>query len=389
MTCETESNKYKSLLEDVIDNGFENMTGAVISLLNEAMKLDRSRHIQATSYERIEERNGYANGFKPKTVNTRLGKLELDVPQVRDSSSSFYPNSLEKGLRSEQALRCAIAEMYIQGVSTRRVKQITQELCGFDVSSSQVSRVTQSLDEQFKLWRDRPLGRYCYLMLDARYEKVRHGGHVVDNAVLIAHGIDYDGNKRILGVSVSLSENEVHWRNFLESLVQRGLHGLKLIISDAHSGLKAGKRSVFPSVSWQRCQFHLQQNAQSYVPKQSLKKVVAKDIRNIFNAPSLDESERLLSLAIDKYRSSAPKLSTWMEENIKEGLTIFNFSEGHWKKLRTSNLAERINKEIKRRTKVVGIFPNEASCLRLVSALLIEIDEDWMQGRKYLKEDII
>ena len=226
-------------------------------------------------------------------------------------------------------------------------------------------------------------------MLDARYEKVRHGGHVVDNAVLIAHGIDYDGNKRILGVSVSLSENEVHWRNFLESLVQRGLHGLKLIISDAHSGLKAGKRLVFPSVSWQRCQFHLQQNAQSYVPKQSLKKVVAKDIRNIFNAPSLDESERLLSLAIDKYRSLAPKLSTWMEENIKEGLTIFNFPEGHWKKLRTSNLAERINKEIKRRTKVVGIFPNEASCLRLVSALLIEIDEDWMQGRKYLKEDII
>lgn len=389
MTCETESNKYKSLLEDVIENGFENMTGAVISLLNEAMKLDRSRHIQATSYERTEKRNGYANGFKPKTVNTRLGKLELDVPQVRDSSSSFYPNSLEKGLRSEQALRCAIAEMYIQGVSTRRVKQITQELCGFDVSSSQVSRVTQSLDEQFKLWRERPLGRYCYLMLDARYEKVRHGGHVVDNAVLIAHGIDYDGNKRILGVSVSLSENEVHWRNFLESLVQRGLHGLKLIISDAHSGLKAGKRSVFPSISWQRCQFHLQQNAQSYVPKQSLKKVVAKDIRDIFNAPSLDESERLLSLAIDKYRGSAPKLSTWMEENIKEGLTIFNFPEWHWKKLRTSNLAERINKEIKRRTKVVGIFPNETSCLRLVSALLIEIDEDWMQGRRYLKEDFI
>lgn len=389
MTCETENSKYASLLEDVINNGFENMTGAVISLLNEAMKLDRSRHLQATSYERTEERNGYANGFKPKTVNTRLGKLALEVPQVRDSSSSFYPNSLEKGLRSEQALRCAIAEMYIQGVSTRRVKQITQELCGFDVSSSQVSRVTQSLDEQFKLWRDRPLGRYSYLMLDARYEKVRHGGHVVDNAVLIAHGIDYDGNKRILGVSVSLSENEVHWRTFLESLVKRGLHGLKLIISDAHGGLKAGKRSVFPSVSWQRCQFHLQQNAQSYVPKQSLKKVVAKDIRDVFNAPSYVESERLLNLAIEKYHSSAPKLSAWMEDNIKEGLTIFEFPEEHRTKLRTSNLAERVNKEIKRRTKVVGIFPNEDSCLRLVSALLIEMDEDWMQERKYLKEVII
>ena len=319
MTCETENNKYKSLLEDVIDNGFDNMTGAVISLLNEAMKLDRSRHLQATSYERTEERNGYANGFKPKTVQTRLGKLELEVPQVRDSSSNFYPNSLEKGLRSEKALRCAIAEMYIQGVSTRRVKQITQELCGFDVSSSQVSRVTQLLDEEFKLWRERPLGRYCYLMLDARYEKVRHGGHVVDNAVLVAHGIDYDGNKRILGVSVSLSESEVHWRSFLESLVKRGLHGLTLIISDAHSGLKAGKRAVFPSVSWQRCQFHLQKNAQSYVPKQSLKKVVAKDIRDIFNAPSYVEAERLLGLTAEKYNKSAPKLSKWLEENIKEG----------------------------------------------------------------------
>ena len=389
MTCETESSKYKSLLEDVISNGFDNMTGAVISLLNEAMKLDRSRHLQATSYERTEDRNGYANGFKPKTVNTRLGKLELDVPQVRDSDSSFYPNSLEKGIRSEQALKSAIAEMYIQGVSTRRVKKITQELCGFNVSSTEVSRVTKSLDDQLMIWRERPLGRYCYLMLDARYEKVRHGGHVIDNAVLIAHGIDYDGNKRILGVSVSLSESEVHWRSFLESLVKRGFHGLTLIISDAHSGLKAGKRAVFPSVSWQRCQFHLQQNAQSYVPKLSLKKVVAKDIRDIFNAPSYVEAERLLGLAVEKYNKSASKLSEWMEENIKEGLTIFEFPEEHWKKLRTSNLAERVNKEIKRRTKVVGIFPNEASCLRLVSALLIEMDEEWMQGRRYLKEVII
>ena len=386
MACKTDNNKYESLLEDVIDNGFENMTRAVISLLNEAMKLDRSRHLQATSYERTEDRNGYANGYKPKTLNTRLGKLELEVPQVRDSSSGFYPNSLEKGLRSEQALKSAIAEMYIQGVSTRRVKKITEELCGFEVSSSQVSRLTKSLDEQFEAWRTRPLERYCYLILDARYEKVRHGGHVIDNAVLVAHGIDYDGNKRILGVSVSLSESEVHWRNFLESLVKRGLNGLKLIVSDAHSGLKAGLRSVFPSVPWQRCQFHLQQNAQSYVPKLSMKKAVAKDIRDVFNAPSYVESERLLGLAIEKYNTSAPKLSIWMEENIKEGLTVFEFPEEHWKKLRTSNLAERVNKEIKRRTKVVGIFPNEASCLRLVSAILIEMDEEWMQGKRYLKD---
>ena len=191
--------------------------------------------------------------------------------------------------------------------------------------------------------------------------------------------------KRILGVSVSLSESEVHWRSFFESLVKRGLHGIELIISDAHSGLKAARKSVFPSVPWQRCQFHLQQNAQGYVPKQSMKQAVANDIKAMFTAPNLDEAQRLLQLTTEKYREKAPLLSAWMEENIPEGLTIFNFPQEHWKKLRTSNLAERVNKEIKRRTKIVGIFPNCDSCLRLVTALLVEMDEEWAQGRAYLK----
>jgi transposase-like protein len=387
MACETDGSKVGGIIEQLCDEGFDGITGAVITLLNEAMKLDRTRHLQASPYERSDDRQGYANGYKPKTINSKLGKLTLAVPQVRDSDEEFYPNCLEKGLRSERALKAALAEMYIQGVSTRKVKAITEALCGYEVSSSQVSRITKELDGEFEQWRSRPLGKIRYLMVDARYEKVRHGGHVIDNAVLVAHGVDDKGMKRVLGVSVSLSESEVHWRTFFESLVKRGLHGIELIISDAHSGLKAARKTVFPSVPWQRCHFHLQQNAQSYVPKKSMKQAVANDIKAIFTAPNLDEAQRLLRLTADKYREKAPLLSTWMEENIPEGLTVFGFAPEHWKKLRTSNLAERVNKEIKRRTKIVGIFPNCDSCLRLVTALLVEIDEEWALGRTYLKTD--
>lgn len=384
MACDVNNSKVVEVIEQLCNEGFEGLTGVVVTLLNEAMKLDRSRHLQVNPYERSDERQGYSNGYKSKTINSRLGKLTLAVPQVRNSEEEFYPGCLEKGLRSERALKAALAEMYIQGVSTRKVKAITEALCGYEVSSSQVSRITKELDEQFEKWRNRPLGKIRHLLVDARYEKVRHGGHVIDNAVLIAYGIDDAGRKRILGVSVSLSESEVHWRHFFESLVQRGLHGLELIISDAHSGLKAAKKAVFPSVPWQRCQFHLQQNAQSYVPKQSMKKEVASDIRAIFTAPNLIEAKRLLLLTTEKYRDKAPKLSEWMECNIAEGFTVFDFTTDHWKKLRTSNLAERVNKEIKRRTRIVGIFPNCNSCLRLVTALLVEMDEEWDQGRNYL-----
>ncbi|HBI22369.1 MAG TPA: IS256 family transposase [Legionella sp.] len=385
MACETNDIQVGGIIEQLCNEGFEGITGAVITLLNEAMKLDRTRHLQALPYERSDDRQGYANGYKPKTVNSKLGKLTLSVPQVRDSDEEFYPSCLEKGLRSERALKAALAEMYIQGVSTRKVKAITEALCGYEVSSSQVSRITKELDAEFEQWRTRPLGKTRYLMVDARYEKVRHGGHVIDNAVLVAHGIDDEGMKRIIGVSVSLSESEVHWRSFFESLVKRGLHGIELIISDAHSGLKAARKSVFPSVPWQRCQFHLQQNAQGYVTKKSMKQAVANDIKAIFTAPNLVEAQRLLQLTTEKYREKAPLLSAWMEENIPEGLTIFSFPQEHWKKLRTSNLAERVNKEIKRRTKIVGIFPNCDSCLRLVTALLVEMDEEWALGRAYLK----
>lgn len=373
------------LAEVLSEKGLDGLGNAVALLMNEAMKIERDRHLNAAAYERTESRKDYANGFKSKQLKTRLGQLDLKVPQVR--GCDFYPSFLEKGLRSERALTLSLAEMYIQGVSTRKVSAILEEMCGFEVTSMDVSRASTALDEEFSRWRSRPLTRYVYLLLDARYEKVRQGGSVVDSAVLVAYGIDVTGMRHVLGVSVSLSEAEVHWRAFLESLVIRGLHGLECITSDAHSGLKAALRAVFPSVPWQRCQFHLQQNAQAYVPKQSMKKEVAENIRNIFNTPNREEAYRLLGLVVTKYEKSAPQLSQWMESSIPEGLTVFNFRSGHRCRLRTSNMPERVNREIKKRTKIVSIFPSAESCERLVTAILIEIAEEWESGKKYLSMD--
>lgn len=240
------------------------------------------------------------------------------------------------------------------------------------------------MDEILEKWRNRLIGRYRYVYLDARYEKVRVDGCVVDCAVLVAKGINEEGRREIIGVSVSLSEAEVHWRTFFESLVARGLNGIEMLISDAHTGLAAARKCVFPSVPWQRCQFHLQQNAQAYITKQDQRVEVGDTIRHIFNAPNRAEAERLLKVAIDSCQTKNAKLSEWMESNIPEGFTVFNVvqSQGHQKKLRTTNPLERVNREIKRRTRVVGIFPNTESCLRLVSAVLMEMSEDWQTGRQ-------
>ena len=301
----TESTPLDLMIQVLDIHGFEGMASAIQILVNETMKIERSETLRAAPYERTNERQGYANGFKPKTLNTRIGKLELQVPQTR--GVEFYPKSLERGVRSERALKLAVAEMYVQGVSTRKVTEITQELCGLDISSSQVSRCAQLLDEELRSWRERPLGKLSYLILDARYEKVRHGGSVIDCAVLIALGVLPNGKRTVLGVSVSLSEAEVHWREFLASLVKRGLHGVEMITSDAHEGLKAARKSVFPGVPWQRCQFHLQQNAVAYVPKVDMRSEVADDLRGVFNAPDRVEADRLLNLAIEKYRPKAPQ----------------------------------------------------------------------------------
>ena len=352
-------------------------------LVNEAMVVERSAVLGARPYERSEARLGHANGFKPKTLATRLGAIEFRVPQVR-GEVDFYPSSLEKGVRSEQALKLALAEMYVQGVSTRKVSAIVEELCGHSVSSTQVSQCAAKLDTELSSWRNRPLGACPYMILDARYEKVRQGGQLLDCAILIALGIGLDGKRSILGVSVALSEAEPHWREFLLSLQSRGLSGCKFIVSDAHPGLAAARMAVFPSVPWQRCQFHLAQNVQALVPRLEMRSRVAYDIRSIFNASDLPSALLRLKELVVFYSKIAPKLASWMETNIPEGLAILALPEAHQRRLRTSNALERVNQELKRRTRVASCFPNEASLLRLVSALLCEISDEWITGKIYL-----
>jgi len=387
MTHPNNPDLLNTVLQLLTTQGTSSLAEGLRLLLNEAMRQERSAVLQAQPYERSEERLGHANGFKPKSLATRVGQIDLRVPQVRNGVD-FYPSALEKGVRSEQALLLAMAEMYVQGVSTRKVSKIVEELCGHQVSSTQVSACAAKLDVELQLWRERPLGAFSYLVVDARYEKVRHGGILVDCATLIAMGIGPDGKRTILGVSVALSEAEAHWRTFLTSLVERGLHAVKFIVSDAHPGLAAARRAVFPSVPWQRCQFHLQQNAQAHVPRLDLRSVVAADIRFIFNCSDLESAQARLKERVAFYSKPAPKLAEWMEQNLPEGFIVYGLPEAHRRRLRTSNAIERVNQELKRRTRVASLFPNEASLLRLVTALLCEISNEWATSKVYLNMNL-
>jgi len=382
MTYQNDFTLPAEIMEQIAEGGMAYLPELIQTLVNTAMQIERQKYLGAARYEHNPERSGHANGYKPKTVKTRLGALNFEVPQVREGG--FYPQALEKGLRSERALTLTLAEMYVQGVSTRKVAAVVEQLCGCEVSSSQVSRAAALLDEKLEAWRNSEVGEIVYVLLDARYEKVRQDGRIRDVAVLIAAGIDREGRRKVLGVSISLGEQEVHWRVFLESLVKRGLRGVELIISDDHSGLKAARQAVFGGIPWQRCQFHLQQNAQAYVPRKEMQKEVAEDIRNIFNAPSRARAEEYLKATVQKYEKTASKLAGWLEKNIPEGLTVFTFPTAHQRRIRTTNGLERLNREIRRRTRVVSIFPNEKSALRLISAILLEISDEWEGGKLYL-----
>jgi putative transposase len=372
----------------LIEHGPGAMANAFTIIMNLAMQIEREQTLKAESHQRTADRQGYANGFKPKTIRTRVGEVPLRIPQTRgyhdEDGRPFYPKSLERGVRSERAMILAVAEMYCRGVSTRKVTAIVEKLCGLEVTSTQVSRAAAELDEELEAWRSRPIGEITYLVLDARYEKVRHGGAVVSCAVLTAIGITPDGKRSILGCSVELSEAEHHWRKFLQSLLDRGMHGMKLVVSDDHAGLKAARQAVMPGVPWQRCQFHTIQNAMAHVPKVAMRVDVARDIKRIFNADDAAEADRRLKDTVTRYQKSAPGLAGWLEANVPEAITVFGFPPGHRRRLRTNNGLERLNKEIKRRTRVATLFPNEASLLRLVSAVLSEISDDWETERSYL-----
>lgn len=376
------STAFEEIMEEVIDNGTDGILPAMKLLFDFAMRQERVEFLKAAPYERSESRLGYANGYKPKTIHTRMGPMTVEIPQVR--GLQFYPKSLEKGCRSERALKLAIAEMYVKGVSTRKVTKITEQLCGFNISSGQVSRLSQAMDKELDAFRNRPLGSFSYVHLDARYEKARYGGIVRDLAVFVAVGIQPGKPRELIGISASLSEAEVHWNAFLRSLKDRGLKDVKLITGDDHGGLKEARKDVFGSVPYQRCQFHLQQNGQSYVPRRNLKKPLASILRSIFNSPNKEIAMMLVKDAVKTYGDVAPEWTAWLEDNIEEGLTVFAFPEEHRRRIRTTNGLERLNREIKRRTRVASLFPNPESCLRLVTAIVQEIHEEWCTGKIYL-----
>ena len=372
----------REILEELMEEGAEAFRNVLEKLFNLAMEMERSEFLGAGPYQRTSERRDHANGFKDKTVATRVGRLKLKIPQVRNLS--FYPKSLERGCRSEKALKLAIAEMYVKGVSTRKVSRITEQLCGTEISATQVSRIAKMLDDELGQFRERDLQEYRVVYLDAHYEKVRVNGTVQDLAILKALGVNRWGKREVLGVSATLSEAEVHWREFLQALQRRGLQGVELVVSDDHVGLRAARRAVFPSVPWQRCQFHLAQNAQAHAHNRAQGREMGQAIRDIFNAPSLADAEAMVTRVAQRFAKENPKWVKWLEENIEEGFTVYRFARSSHRKIRTINVLERVNKEIRRRTRVVGIFPNEDSVLRLTSAVLAEIHEEWLTGRQYL-----
>ena len=365
-------------MEQLIAEGPAGMAGVFTRLFNLAMRFERETFLGARHYERSEERRGYANGVKPKRIDTAAGTLIVEVPKTAGTEEPFYPQSLERGTRSSRALMLAVAEMYVKGVSTRDVADILDKFGIDGISSSQVSRASKLLDHDLEQWRNRPLGEMRYLILDARYEKVRIGGIVRDATILSAIGIGPDSRRSLIGVSVALSEAEIHWRGFLDSLVERGLRGVRFVTSDDHAGLGAARRAVFGGASWQRCQFHLAQNAIHHAPSLPIRSVIGAELRAVWNAKDMAAAQEELRLLVQRYAKTVPNLATWLERNIPEGLAVFGLPEEHRIRMRTSNPIERaVQQEIKRRTVKVRVFPSTESLLRLVSAVLVETDEQW------------
>lgn len=380
-------NVFDVVVDHLIEKGPDAMRPVLTLLLNEAMKIEREQFLGAGHYERSTQRQGYANGYQAKRVDTQAGTLDLAIPKsARHGDAPFYPQALERGLRSQRALMTTITEMYIKGVSTRRVEQVVETMGIRNLSSTQVSRACQSLDEALAAWRERELGQVAYLILDARYEKAREGNQVVDMAVLSAIGVLPCGRRAVLGVWVALNEAEVNWREFLKSLVRRGLHGVTYIVSDDHAGLDRARKAVFPGVPWQRCQFHLAQNAIHHAPSAAIKKRIGSELRGIWNAPDRAGAEANLQALVERYEEKHAHLANWLADAVPEGLTVFGLPEAHRKRMRTSNSIERsIQQELKRRTQLVRVFPNRESLLRLASAILVEIDEEWSNAeRRYI-----
>jgi len=369
------------ILQESSGNGDDPLKALLKHTIQQVLEEELTAFLNAEPYTRTEERRGYRNGYKPRTLKTRVGRLDLMVP--KDREGLFQTELFEKYQRNEKALVLAIIEMYVQGVSTRKVKKITEELCGLEISKSQVSTLAKGLDKEVQKWRMRPLTkRYPYLVVDARVERIRRDGAIIPQSILIVVGIDNEGYREVLGVWCADSESEASWSIVFRELKERGLHGLNYVVSDDHKGLTKAIAREFQGAIWQRCQVHFMRNVRAMVSKKDRGRITA-CLRELTGAESLDSARKRLHEAVDALTPAHPRVAGHLDMYGEEILAVYTLPEHHRKRMRTTNMLERFNEEIKRRTQVVRIFPNEQSCIRLVSALAMEENENWME-RKYL-----
>jgi putative transposase len=359
----------------------------VQEIMQQVMEAEMNEALGAGKSERTPNRVGYRSGYYNRTLITRVGKLELRVPQDRDGR--FRSEVFERYQRSEKALVWALSEMYVQGVSTRKVKAITEELCGHEVSPATISRLSQSLDEELNQFAGRQLeDAYPYLILDARYEKVRENGVIHSQAVMIAIGVDWEGRRNVLAVDLANRESQSSWKDFCLGLKARGLAGVELVISDDHAGLRSAIAEVFAEAAWQRCYVHFLRNALDYLPRKADNDCLT-ELRWIYDRRSIEEAHQDLAAWLKKWASRYPRLCDWVENNIEETLTFYGLPRQHHKNLKSTNLLERLNEEIKRRTLVVRIFPHAAACLRLIRAIAVEMHENWIEATRYLNMEYL
>ena len=366
-------------LLDADDDYLRSMVSAIVEATLEA---EMTASLGAEKGERTSGRLGYRSGYYTRSLITRVGTLELRVPQDRDGR--FSTRLFERYQRSEKALVAALAEMYVQGVSTRKVKAITEELCGHSFSASAISEINKKLDGELAAFAGRRLVEpYPYLILDARYERVREAGVIEHQAVLVAIGVDLEGRRNVLGVDLANRESHSSWKTFLLGLRDRGLAGVEFVVSDDHAGLKAAIREVLPAAAWQRCYVHFLRNALDYVPRK-VDDDCLQELRWFYARRELTEVRQDLARWLVKWQPKYPKLCDWVEANVEETFTYFRLPLAHHKHMKSTNMLERLNQELKRRTQVVRIFPNAASCLRLIRALAVETHENWLEATRYL-----
>ena len=374
-------------LKEIFAEQEDFLRGLIQQVVQQVLEAEMDEAVGAQKSERTPDRLGYRSGYYSRTLMTRVGKLELRVPQ--DRQGRFRTEVFERYQRSEKALVGALAEMYVQGVSTRKVKAITEELCGHEFSASTISRINQSLDEELEKFAGRQLEEeYPYLVLDARYEKVREEGVIRSQAVLVAIGINWDGRRCVLAVELANRESQSSWKQFLDGMRKRGLKGALFVVSDDHVGLRKAIGEVLPEAAWQRCYVHFLRNALDYLPRKADDDCLM-ELRWIYDRRNLEEARRDLTAWLAKWGTRYPKLCAWVEENIEETLTFYRLPGQHHKHMKSTNLLERLNEELKRRTLVVRIFPNGASCLRLIRALAVEMQENWIEATRYLNMDLL